>query len=80
MKMATGEGFLTEEHRETFIRETQNAEVLSTLSKSSEYHIKAPTGGKASTARIAARDVRCSHSGKFVRVKKDGGGKGNWGK
>ncbi|CAH9109855.1 unnamed protein product [Cuscuta epithymum] len=84
--MASGEGFLTEEQREIMKIATQNAEVLSSSPKSSsgllsEHHVKVPVGGKASTAGIAVRHVRRSHSGKYIKVKKDGGGgKGTWGK
>ncbi|XP_057487249.1 MA3 DOMAIN-CONTAINING TRANSLATION REGULATORY FACTOR 1-like [Actinidia eriantha] len=89
--MASIEGFLTEEQRELLKIATQNAEVLSSSPKSptlkspksllSERQVKAPSGGKAATAGIAVRHVRRSHSGKVVRVKKDGaGGKGTWGK
>ncbi|KAJ1413251.1 MIF4G-like domain superfamily [Sesbania bispinosa] len=84
--MASGEGFLTDGQREMLKIASQNAENLSSSPKSpssllSEHHIKAPAGGKAHTAGIAVRHVRRSHSGKFVRVKKDGaGGKGTWGK
>ena len=73
--MASSEGFLTEEQRETMKVATQNAEVLSSSPKSptsllSEHLIKAPAGGKAATAGIAVRHFRRSHSGKLVRVKK----------
>lgn len=84
--MASNEGFLTNEQRETLKMATQNAEGLSSSPKSptsllSEHHIKVPVSGKAPMAGIAVRHVRRSHSGKFVRVKKDGaGGKGTWGK
>ncbi|KAI5665018.1 hypothetical protein M9H77_24341 [Catharanthus roseus] len=90
--MASGEGFLTEEQREMLKVATQNAEMFSSAPKSpspkspstllSEHHIKAPGGGKASAGGgIAVRHVRRSHSGKYIRVKKDGaGGKGTWGK
>ncbi|KAL5544016.1 hypothetical protein UlMin_007800 [Ulmus minor] len=84
--MASSEGFLTDEQRETLKKASQNVDILSSSPKSpsaflSEHHIKAPPGGKAQTAGIAVRHVRRSHSGKFVRVKKDGaGGKGTWGK
>ncbi|KAL6995979.1 hypothetical protein U1Q18_006117 [Sarracenia purpurea var. burkii] len=37
----------------------------------SDHHVKAPACGRAATAGIAVRHVRCSHSGKLVRVKKD---------
>ncbi|XP_008239378.1 PREDICTED: programmed cell death protein 4-like [Prunus mume] len=84
--MASKEGFLTNEQRETLKIASQNVEILSSSPKSptsflSEHHVKAPAGGKAPTAGIAVRHVRRSHSGKFVRVKKEGGGgKGTWGK
>ncbi|ONI08154.1 hypothetical protein PRUPE_5G160100 [Prunus persica] len=84
--MASKEGFLTTEQRETLKIASQNVEILSSSPKSptsflSEHHVKAPAGGKAPTAGIAVRHVRRSHSGKFVRVKKEGGGgKGTWGK
>ncbi|RVW75160.1 hypothetical protein CK203_053890 [Vitis vinifera] len=73
--MASNEGFLTNEQRETLKMATQNAEGLSSSPKSptsllSEHHIKVPVSGKAPTAGIAVRHVRRSHSGKFVRVKK----------
>lgn len=35
-----------------------------------EHLVKAPGGGKASTAGIAMRHVRRTHSGKHIRVKK----------
>ncbi|KAK3017847.1 hypothetical protein RJ639_004539 [Escallonia herrerae] len=99
--MAASEGFLTEEQREVLKVATQNAEILSSSPKSptsmlfADNSIKAPWGGgggKASTAGIAVRHVRRTHSGKLVRVKKadgltellvttdGGGGKGTWGK
>ncbi|XP_062026150.1 MA3 DOMAIN-CONTAINING TRANSLATION REGULATORY FACTOR 1 [Rosa rugosa] len=84
--MASSEGFLTNEQRETLKVACQNVEVLSSSPKSptsflSEHHVKAPAGGKAPTAGIAVRHVRRTHSGKIVRVKKEGGGgKGTWGK
>lgn len=84
--MASTEGFLTEEQRETLKIASQNAEVLSSSPKSptsllSEHYLKVPAGGKAPNVGIAVRHVRRSHSGKLVRVKKDGaGGKGTWGK
>lgn len=94
--MASSEGFLTEEQREILKIATQNVEVLSSSPKSptlrsphpkspsamlSEHHVKAPFGGKASTAGIAVRHVRRTHSGKHIKIKKDGaGGKGTWGK
>lgn len=73
--MASKEGFLTNEQRETLKIASQNVEILSSSPKSptsflSEHHVKAPAGGKAPTAGIAVRHVRRSHSGKFVRVKK----------
>lgn len=73
--MASNEGFLTDEQRETLKVASQNLETLSSSPKSptsllSEHHIKAPPGGKAPTVGIAVRHVRRSHSGKLVRVKK----------
>ncbi|XP_030542261.1 MA3 DOMAIN-CONTAINING TRANSLATION REGULATORY FACTOR 1 [Rhodamnia argentea] len=84
--MASKEGFLTNEQRATLKLATQNAESLSSSPKSpktllSEHPLKVPAAGKAPTAGIAVRHVRRTHSGKFIRVKKDGGGgKGTWGK
>ncbi|XP_054805366.1 MA3 DOMAIN-CONTAINING TRANSLATION REGULATORY FACTOR 1-like isoform X2 [Prosopis cineraria] len=84
--MASGEGFLTDEQREMLKVASHNVENLSSSPKSptsfvADHHIKAPAGSKAQTAGIAVRHVRRSHSGKLVRVKKDGaGGKGTWGK
>ncbi|KAK9072372.1 hypothetical protein SSX86_008806 [Deinandra increscens subsp. villosa] len=80
------EGFLTDEQREVLKVATQNTEILSSSPKSpswltSEHQIKAPAGERAPNVGIAVRHVRRSHSGKFVKVKKDGGGgKGTWGK
>ncbi|KAK4766616.1 hypothetical protein SAY87_008258 [Trapa incisa] len=80
------EGFLTDEQREVLKVATQNADTLSSSPISpktllSEHQLKVPAAGKAPTAGIAVRHVRRSHSGKFIRVKKDGGGgKGTWGK
>lgn len=78
--MASSEGFLTNEQRETLKVASQNVEILSSSPKSptsflSEHHVKAPAGGKAPTAGIAVRHVRRTHSGKLVRVKK---GKSHW--
>ncbi|KAK4799691.1 hypothetical protein SAY86_025056 [Trapa natans] len=84
--MAMKEGFLTDEQREVLKVATQNADTLSSSPISpktlfSDHQLKVPAAGKAPTAGIAVRHVRRSHSGKFVRVKKDGGGgKGTWGK
>ncbi|KAJ6888828.1 MA3 DOMAIN-CONTAINING TRANSLATION REGULATORY FACTOR 1 [Populus alba x Populus x berolinensis] len=91
--MATGDGFLTGEQRKMLKIASQNAENLSSSPKGlssspkspsqlfSEHHLKVPAAGKATNAGIAVRHVRRSHSGKLVRVKKDGaGGKGTWGK
>ncbi|KAL2492364.1 MA3 domain-containing protein [Abeliophyllum distichum] len=49
---------------------------------SENHHVKAPNGGQSAAAGgVAVRHVRRSHSGKSIRVKKDGaGGKGTWGK
>ncbi|XP_071692855.1 MA3 DOMAIN-CONTAINING TRANSLATION REGULATORY FACTOR 1-like [Rutidosis leptorrhynchoides] len=83
---AAREGFLTDEQREVLKIATQSTEILSSSPKSpswlmAEHPIKAPAGERAGNAGIAVRHVRRSHSGKFVRVKKDGGGgKGTWGK
>ncbi|XP_043704258.1 MA3 DOMAIN-CONTAINING TRANSLATION REGULATORY FACTOR 1-like isoform X1 [Telopea speciosissima] len=81
--MASNEGFLTEEQRESL----KNAESLSSSPKSpssllNEHHIKVSTVGKVPpTFGFGGRHIRRSHSGKLVRVKKDGaGGKGTWGK
>ncbi|KAL6524563.1 Peptide chain release factor 1, mitochondrial [Orobanche hederae] len=54
----------------------------SMLSEHHHHHVKAPGGGhSAAVGGVAARHVRRSHSGKHIRVKKDGaGGKGTWGK
>jgi hypothetical protein len=68
--MASNEGFLTNEQREVLKIASQNVESLSSPTLLSEHNIKAPAGGKASTAGIAVRHVRRSHSGKLVRVKK----------
>ncbi|KGN64363.1 MA3 DOMAIN-CONTAINING TRANSLATION REGULATORY FACTOR 1 [Cucumis sativus] len=84
--MASNEGFLTEEQREVLKIASQNVDVLSSSPKSPkgslpEYHIKAPAGGKVSAPGVGVKHVRRSHSGKYIRVKKDGaGGKGTWGK
>ncbi|PIN25523.1 Neoplastic transformation suppressor Pdcd4/MA-3, contains MA3 domain [Handroanthus impetiginosus] len=49
---------------------------------SEHHHVKAPGGGHSAAAGgVVVRHVRRSHSGKHIRVKKDGaGGKGTWGK
>ncbi|KZV38806.1 programmed cell death protein 4 [Dorcoceras hygrometricum] len=91
--MANSEGFLTDGQREMLKIASQNAEVMSSLSlpKSpcqnssvlSEHPcVKVPGAGQSAAAGgTAVRHVRRSHSGKFIRVKKDGaGGKGTWGK
>ncbi|KAF5730913.1 hypothetical protein HS088_TW19G00515 [Tripterygium wilfordii] len=84
--MASGEGFLTDEQREVLKIASQNVESLSSSPKSptsllSEHPLKVSAAGKAPTAGIAVRHVRRSHSGKVVRVKKDGAGaKGTWGR
>uniref|UniRef100_A0A804JZE4 MI domain-containing protein n=1 Tax=Musa acuminata subsp. malaccensis TaxID=214687 RepID=A0A804JZE4_MUSAM len=82
------EGFLTEEQREVLKIAAQKAEVLSSSPKSptklvlSEIHTKGGGGGGGGRSPSSGvRHVRRSHSGKLVRVKKDGaGGKGTWGK
>lgn len=75
--MASSEGFLTQEQRETLKVASQNAEVLSSSPKSPptssmllDHNIKLATGGKAPTVGFAVRHVRRSHSGKVIRVKK----------
>ncbi|KAF8390554.1 hypothetical protein HHK36_025081 [Tetracentron sinense] len=84
--MASNEGFLTDDQRELLKVASQNAEMLSSSPKSptslfAEHPIKVSTGGRAPTVGFAMRHVRRTHSGKLVRVKKDGaGGKGTWGK
>ncbi|KAF5192129.1 Programmed cell death protein [Thalictrum thalictroides] len=85
--MASNDGFLTDEQRELLKKAAESVEILSSSPKSpkslvSDHHIKVATGGgKAPTVGFAVRHVRRSHSGKLVRVKKDGaGGKGTWGK
>lgn len=95
--MASKEGFLTEEQREMLKIASLNVEnsasappktlaspkSLSSSPKSSstllsDHHVKGPGGGGRAPA---VRHVRRSHSGKCIRVKKDGGGgKGTWGK
>lgn len=81
------EGFLTDEQREVLKIASQNADILSSSPRS-------PTGlgtllpdhnnnkgGRTASGSNTVRHVRRSHSGKLVRVKKDGGGgKGTWGK
>ncbi|KAL7098304.1 hypothetical protein ACP275_09G008300 [Erythranthe tilingii] len=49
---------------------------------SEQHRVKAPSGGHSAAAGgVAVRHVRRTHSGKSIRVKKDGaGGKGTWGK
>ncbi|KAK7302189.1 hypothetical protein RJT34_13071 [Clitoria ternatea] len=84
--MASSEGFLTDEQREILKIASQDSENLSSSPKSPSsllsdhhHHVRTPSGsGKPQTV---GRYVRRSHSGKSVRVKKDGaGGKGTWGK
>ncbi|GMH01202.1 hypothetical protein Nepgr_003041 [Nepenthes gracilis] len=95
--MASKDMFLTEEQREMLNIASQNADNLSSSPKNfslprslsysakssnqfslSEHHAKAPGCGKPG---VGVRHVRRSHSGKYIRVKKDGaGGKGTWGK
>lgn len=88
--MESSEGFLTEQQREMLDIAPVNVEVLSSSPKSptlkspgaksssillSDLHVKASGSG----AGIAVRHVRRTHSGKHIRVKKDGaGGKGTW--
>ncbi|KAL8123383.1 MA3 DOMAIN-CONTAINING TRANSLATION REGULATORY FACTOR 1-like [Apium graveolens] len=81
--MASSEGFLTEEQRETLKVASQSVDILSSSPKSpsalmSDHFAKSPKGGMPG---INARHVRRTHSGKLGRAKKDGGGgKGTWGK
>ncbi|KAL3642282.1 Peptide chain release factor 1, mitochondrial [Castilleja foliolosa] len=90
--MASGEGFLTKGQREMMAIASQNSEVMSSLSLASSpkstgrmlsdhHHVKAPGGGHSAAAGGGVvRNVRRTHSGKHIRVKKDGaGGKGSWG-
>ncbi|PIA51482.1 hypothetical protein AQUCO_01100371v1 [Aquilegia coerulea] len=84
---SSNDGFLTEEQRELLKKASESSDMLSSSPKSpkslvSDHHIKVATGGnKAPNVGFAVRHVRRSHSGKLVRVKKDGaGGKGTWGK
>ncbi|KAJ1695943.1 hypothetical protein LUZ63_012641 [Rhynchospora breviuscula] len=94
MASPKNEGFLTDEQREVLKIAVQNAEVLSSSpsprSPTSSLLLQefyknngggngAGGGGKALGA--GPKHVRRCHSGKFVKVKKDGGGgKGTWGK
>ncbi|KAE8720498.1 Tetratricopeptide repeat (TPR)-containing protein [Hibiscus syriacus] len=90
--MASGEGFLTDEQRDVLKIASQNAEAslpsprLSSSPKSPtsslfDHQLKVPAGGKVARCGVGMKHVRRSHSGKFIRVKKDGaGGKGTWGK
>ncbi|KAG6513186.1 MA3 DOMAIN-CONTAINING TRANSLATION REGULATORY FACTOR 1-like [Zingiber officinale] len=87
MASPKNEGFLTEEQRETLRIAAQNAELLSSSPRSPsktgihEFHEKGKGGGGGRSPVAGARHVRRTHSGKLVRVKKDGaGGKGTWGK
>ncbi|KAG6481447.1 MA3 DOMAIN-CONTAINING TRANSLATION REGULATORY FACTOR 1-like [Zingiber officinale] len=80
------EGFLTEGQRETLKLAASNADAILSSPRSPnklvlpELYSKAGGGGPRSPT-ASGRRVRRSHSGKFVRVKKDGaGGKGTWGK
>ncbi|KAI3717816.1 hypothetical protein L1987_69668 [Smallanthus sonchifolius] len=79
-------GFLTDEQRDVLKTATESTKMMSSSPKSpswlmSQHQIKAPAGERAPNVGIAVRHVRRSHSGKFVKVKKDGGGgKGTWGK
>lgn len=95
--MASKEGFLTEEQRETLKIASLNVEntapvppkslvspkSLSSSPKStstllSDHHPKGHGGGGG---KANAMKPRRSHSGKIIRVKKEGGGgKGTWGK
>ncbi|XP_020690190.1 uncharacterized protein LOC110105147 [Dendrobium catenatum] len=81
------EGFLTDEQREVLKIAAQNVEVLSSSPRSpTGLALLLPEhnnnkGGRPTAGGSLVRHVRRSHSGKVVRVKKDGaGGKGTWGK
>ncbi|GAB2289432.1 Peptide chain release factor 1, mitochondrial [Dionaea muscipula] len=86
--MASKEGFLTDEQKEKLKIAAQNVEILSSSPKSlssprslssspknglflSENHGRAPGGGKGG---VAVKHVRRSHSGKFIKVKKESKG------
>lgn len=83
------DGFLTEEQREVLKIASQNAEVLSSSPRSPtglsmllpEHNNNNNNKGGRTSVSNPIRHVRRTHSGKIVRVKKDGaGGKGTWGK
>jgi hypothetical protein len=83
--MASGEGILTDGQWKKLEIATHNSGSLSSSPKShtlfADLNIKSPTGGKGPVAGIPNRHVRRTHSGKHIRVKKEGaGGKGTWGK
>ncbi|CAM8932238.1 unnamed protein product [Rhodiola kirilowii] len=84
--MAASDRFLTNGQREMMKIATQNAESQNSSPPKpsallSEHGLKAFGGGKAPGSGNVARQVRRTHSGKVVRIKKDGaGGKGTWGK
>ncbi|KAL4193485.1 hypothetical protein AMTRI_Chr06g199650 [Amborella trichopoda] len=84
--MASGEGFLTKDQREQLKLASENTELLASSPKSPksllpDHQIRVIIGSKAPAVGFAVRHVRRSHSGKLIRVKKDGaGGKGTWGK
>ncbi|KAG2293365.1 hypothetical protein Bca52824_040034 [Brassica carinata] len=84
--MASDEGMLTDgQWKKLEVATLKNAENLSSSPKShplfADLNIKSPTGGKGPVAGFPFRHVRRSHSGKHIRVKKEGaGGKGTWGK
>ncbi|XP_078433134.1 MA3 DOMAIN-CONTAINING TRANSLATION REGULATORY FACTOR 1-like [Wolffia australiana] len=81
---SNNEGFLTGEQREVLKIAVQSAEGLSSSPRSpssmlNDCNFKGSTAG--SRVPSGVRQVRRSHSGKLVKVKKDGaGGKGTWGK
>ncbi|WOK94518.1 hypothetical protein Cni_G03222 [Canna indica] len=88
MASPKNEGFLTDEQREVMRLATRKAESLSSSPRSRGSFLapglkcKPGAAGKApSVGGGGVRHVRRTHSGKPVRVKKDGaGGKGTWGK
>ena len=70
--MASREGFLTQEQRETLKVASQSVDILSSSPKSpsgfmSEHHAKSPRGGMPG---INVKHVRRTHSGKLGRAKK----------
>lgn len=81
-KKEVEDGFLTDEQRETLMIAAINAEVMSSSPRSPSSMFGDLSLSKGGSSKpTAARHVRRTHSGKLVKVKKDGaGGKGTWGK